>query len=734
MVWTTHWQCCFKSRKGNDYAVRIYDQDYDGSIVDIIGSANPFETQEDDNEDIFTPVRIQTGYFRFLDSNGSLMEEIIPSNNTERMIQLLRGTYRNGSFVGNVICWQGFLQARAYTQPWEENSNIVEIPVVSVLGALMDVQLLETDAPIEGNVAKLLITALSRLGLRDDADITGLTVCTDANDGMNTLLKPLLQWSLFFSSETIHNEGDSEDVLIGTSFYNALSAVMSLYGMQLRENGSGLYMTSYDGENNFVQSISWGYLTFLAEGATVITVPALLPERIMLDALSFAGSDSVKGFLPGGRSATITLELKNGVTFGISLPQATEDDSTVYEVSDIWKGHVWVQPHSPRVNGIEHFVFSEYHQHGLNESFRVGDSTYEKCLANTVIFRPQYDPHYSTEVSENLHTGSFPCRWYFKNEETDTPLLVNGLFLNQQYLASDWNFTPYEAYSLESALPYSYMNGYLRIDMKCHNFARGFMISDSDKLHFGDFTTIYQTKPQTSMQVMLTWGTKVWNGTSWEEKSDSLPWFSIGFDGANLVTNKTSEIHAREDDGWFVPITEVMSGKIRFYILNSSTNYIYTDATIIRYLDNHSKIITDLRVDYTPDFDMVVSDRNSNIYRKTIMSSGFSTDISIDLDIGTMNNNMPSLAFLKSSATSYIQSMPYRTSVEGDVRDERPELHLLGRMVRYYGSVRRTLRAVVQRGIDVYKCVYIYEARRYFGILSRTDWRNDTEEVKFIEA
>ncbi len=60
MAWNIHWQCCFQSLGGTQYAVNIYEQDYDGSIVQLIGSDKPFVTQEDDDDDVFTPIRTQT--------------------------------------------------------------------------------------------------------------------------------------------------------------------------------------------------------------------------------------------------------------------------------------------------------------------------------------------------------------------------------------------------------------------------------------------------------------------------------------------------------------------------------------------------------------------------------------------------------------------------------------------------------------------------------------------------
>jgi hypothetical protein len=63
-----HWQVKFKSlRAGTDYTVNIYDAAYSGNPIPLKGGAEPFITQEDDDEDMFLPIRTQSGYIRIVD-------------------------------------------------------------------------------------------------------------------------------------------------------------------------------------------------------------------------------------------------------------------------------------------------------------------------------------------------------------------------------------------------------------------------------------------------------------------------------------------------------------------------------------------------------------------------------------------------------------------------------------------------------------------------------------------
>ena len=63
-----HWQIPFKSlRVGTNYTVNIYDSSYSDSPIKLKPGANPFTTQESDDDDMFIPIRTHTGYLRIVD-------------------------------------------------------------------------------------------------------------------------------------------------------------------------------------------------------------------------------------------------------------------------------------------------------------------------------------------------------------------------------------------------------------------------------------------------------------------------------------------------------------------------------------------------------------------------------------------------------------------------------------------------------------------------------------------
>lgn len=133
------WQIKFKSFLGTSYVLSIYDSSYSasGSITQLTGAANPFETSEDKDQDIYKPIRNQSGYIRFIAESASVITQMMPTNPISRPVVL-----RDGS---NNICWAGFLSNEQYSQDWEPCPYEVEIPVVSIMMAMQGVEFTQSE-------------------------------------------------------------------------------------------------------------------------------------------------------------------------------------------------------------------------------------------------------------------------------------------------------------------------------------------------------------------------------------------------------------------------------------------------------------------------------------------------------------------------------------------------------------------------------------------------------------
>ena len=141
MAFQIHWKILFKSlRAGTVYTVNIWK---DGELppgypLTLKGAAEPMTTDEDADEDMFCPVRKQSGYFRIVDdgkaTNASYQEvdfdwkEMLPVNDTDRPVTLTAG-------IGNVV-WQGFMQAQNFGSELYGNPQSHEFPLQCCLSLL----------------------------------------------------------------------------------------------------------------------------------------------------------------------------------------------------------------------------------------------------------------------------------------------------------------------------------------------------------------------------------------------------------------------------------------------------------------------------------------------------------------------------------------------------------------------------------------------------------------------
>lgn len=130
-----HWQVKFWTlRTDQTLTVNVYDSSYTGDPVQLTGAAVPFETQEDTSDDVFAPVRTQSGYLRIVDTgydndgNAFDWREFIPTTDTDRPVTLTDSQ-------DNVL-WQGFMQAQDFGSRLFDMPQEREFPVQCVLSVM----------------------------------------------------------------------------------------------------------------------------------------------------------------------------------------------------------------------------------------------------------------------------------------------------------------------------------------------------------------------------------------------------------------------------------------------------------------------------------------------------------------------------------------------------------------------------------------------------------------------
>lgn len=125
----------FRNRINQVVTVNIYDNaGGSGWPLHLKPAAVPFVTQEDDTDDVFTPVRTQTGYLRIVDdgwvtdNNGNEIpfnwRDLIPGIATDRPVEVK---------IGSTAVWQGYMQAQNYGARLYGNPQEREFPLQCLL-------------------------------------------------------------------------------------------------------------------------------------------------------------------------------------------------------------------------------------------------------------------------------------------------------------------------------------------------------------------------------------------------------------------------------------------------------------------------------------------------------------------------------------------------------------------------------------------------------------------------
>lgn len=729
MAWNLHWQCCFQSLEGTQYAVNIYERSYSGNVVQLTGADEPFVTREDDDNDAFTPIRTQTGYLRIYDDDGTLLETLIPKNNTEKLVKVVAGEYAgvwpSGTFIEDYSTephtkWQGFVCAQIFTQPWE-SKIILEIPVKSMLAALADVTIDTTGENPIRNVAKMFVNAFSALDCYPSTVIVGTDIYNQFDDllGINLYTNPCVD------KQEVVNQTFVSYEYVGMNYYDILSSLCLLFGMVLRENGDMLYAVQYDTSNGYVSGDKMSYADFVAVSNGQVVAPSqrYVQSANLLSSVAFNGADNSVNFIPGGRLVEVNLPLNyKGDSFG--APPVTQDGSALLEYAT-YHGTFYFQPHPFVPNSNVGVGYYGYQLNVYSFESNYTDMVQQYSLINGYTATP-----YAHDVP--LVTGAYPIRFYHKDSDSVDPIkLSDGIYIQTQYPYTT-SLTFYNNYclTLSSGMMMYMQNGYLDISFNIKHFIWNTTLA---RVMYGEENQTYATNipDEAFLRVAVSVGSKFWDATNsvWVDSNAIDTNFGVHTKGDAIVSNKTSDMDVDSTEGYFIPVTN-MVGVVRLYILNKIEVATRTGQGYTSTEPSYAHVMYNLKVAYLPNRTFVETTRESNTYLQKL--SGFSDNKKIELLYGTINNNVASPSLIM-KGTSYVELLKYRTPLFGQT-DERPELHLLGRMASYYSEVRRALTAIIHTGVDMMYHIYYYQGKKFFGVKSMVSWKDEREKVKFIEV
>lgn len=285
----------FKSlRSGTVYTLNIGGGT--GAAIPLKGGAQPFTTQESDDEDMFTPIRTQTGYIRIVDdgkdANGAAWnwKDLIPATDTSRPVTLTQG---------GTTLWQGFMQAQDFGSVLYGNPQEREFPVQCVLSVLdgSDINYTQTAIQNFAYLFKQIVDAIPSACRPTEFYIQG------GAEAQEWLLKRI-DWQNFVSE-------DADGLTARFTMYQCLEDMCRFWGWTARTKGTTMYLTCADD----AAQTTWLKLTYAELGQLATYTSGTIPgdtsdtfETASLSGDIFASTNNDEFVQRGVKKATVSAD------------------------------------------------------------------------------------------------------------------------------------------------------------------------------------------------------------------------------------------------------------------------------------------------------------------------------------------------------------------------------------------------------------------------------------------
>ena len=327
MAFQIFWKIPFVSlRSGTLYTVNIYK---DGTLpsgypLTLKGGASPFSTQEDDSDDIFTPIRTQSGYLRIVDdglaensaatpqSVAFNWKDMLPATDTDRPVTL---THQESGQT--VVDWQGFMQAQNFGSTLYGNPQERELPIQCLLSSLSASYMDGSNRALR-NFAYIIKQAFGNV-LSDAISINGYYF--QGGETAQTFLLKLVDWQNF-----IDEDGDS----VHTKYDNlqALTDVCAFWGWSCRVCGNSVYFCCSD-DNTLMPTVlelTQAQLNTMAGGTSDGSTSGPFLSSLSLNGDVFASMDNDELNIRGYNKATVHADCNasDGVVME-AFPSSVED-------------------------------------------------------------------------------------------------------------------------------------------------------------------------------------------------------------------------------------------------------------------------------------------------------------------------------------------------------------------------------------------------------------------------
>lgn len=737
------WQIQFKSRKGTLYTASIDEPGWTGSVTQLTPSEQPFFTSEDESDDPFTPMRGQTGYIRIVCDTQvtTLLDALMPSSWTEKKVTLTHEV-TVGEETDTVLDWQGYVTPESFSQTWINGQDEIEIPIHSMIDALYHVRP-ELDNQPEKLIGEWIHNAFDDV----DAAWDWVEMTTSVNNIWAFFFGLRVSRETYVEEITMLNDTAVENLAQCDTYGKILEDILSLFGYTLRISGRTVILQQVGVVEDTVMwyKIAEGDI-YDTTAQAAPTATATLAEADLTTAITgnIRGADGKMSMNLVGDMAKVSVDVNKADFDVISISDANYPSQ--YDTFTLDNGQkLYVVAQEPDAGKFTTETFTAYSLmatrqliHNIAHGYYLYLWQYTDLteVTNTVMRShfPWKDGIYHFDTSL-WYIGSCPCRFLLQNDNNPN----EGSLQSGRLMAMESSQRRYDAmdemedhnyylnwaiiWTVESLSPHQLVEGKIKISLNLLN-VRNLSHNDSWStvvLPISTWTTsmnIDGVEPYLIIYGSLTLGTDwMWNGSAW-----------VAYDANNLAR---FEMHCHNNGGEVkIEVDSKVGyvGKVKFHVWSVCRISMHQNFT----QDRRPVILSNLEIKMVPDNNIIAGERSSNDYVSIIRQGD--NEKSVDLKIGTNNNNVITTNFIRNTLNQLVTSVTYWNN-QNSAYAQRPEVHLVNMLARWCQEIRRVLTITTERSVneETWRKVFTKDGRRFISITTNTNWREEEEETKFIE-
>ena len=693
-----HWQIPFASAiDKKQYRVNIYQEGYTGSPVTLLAGSSPFNTEEDNNPDLFTPIRTQSGTLQVCTAipGGGLLkaQDILPANNTDCPVQLVE--LNDGD---EEVVWQGFLSCEAYSQDYIGIAQELSLSLISVLEAMDSVECDPTRLQGVVPVHQLIGYCFDEMERS-----TGFSLFARIYIGEQgkAFLHNFINTSLFFDVQEQNDEGYNEAILKGISLKEVLTKVATFMGWCVREDAERIFIQTAGADNDWIS----GTVAAMIEDQWTPTKSYVTNALKDMSDLEWRGTGHRISSRQGARNVEVVanmtpFDIQVGIPDGFPQGEymtgslAYVSEGTGEEGAD---ENVTLEAYASKEQGFSNRCeFKNWYQEEISDAkplVYTEQGTVSDIFADTIIGRES-----SLNPIGDQYLGAFMAR--LKNDEIDYD--KTGLYVNAY-----WANTPDNVYVLRMR-SIDHLNAY---NGKFILKADGILIDANPTA--APFSHIVR-----GIRLAIKWG-------GMYLQADKKTWGSaFAYNDFEWNEDNNGEIE--------IPIKDYNYGEVEIFLFPHSLTWWQTDMasyTVDEFM------FTELSLTYQAPED-VFEDRSANHYFEALKTA-FRDEVSVECDFGSSLDNLPNPSLiLNVDPDRYYEPLTRMSFYDGMLTEERPEKHLLSRLATYYRKPHTSLELVAAFPgvLPMMRYRGLNDGKFYLPMAASRDWQQDTATISMLQC